>query len=1149
MSAKLGFLFLAASGLGFAQSAAITGRITDPSGGVTPQAQITVRNTDTGISRLAVSNDQGYYTVPALPPGNYEMTVEKQGFQPAARTGIRLNVDEKARIDVSLELGSVMESVQVSAQAVLLESESSTLGQLVQNKQILELPLLGRDPYALAMLVPGARTSAGLNNLPVDIITTSFASVNGSRGNQNEFLLDGAPNTSPAGNAPVVFPSVDGVQEFKVETNSFSAEYGRSAGGVFNVVTRSGGNDAHLSLYDFLRNDKLNANDYFANRSGLARPPFRYNQFGASAGGPVEIPRLYRGRNRTFFFFSWEAVRFAQGTTFSGTVPDPVQLTGDFSRLRNAAGNPVTIYDPLTTQPGSAGGFVRSPFPGNMIPANRIDPVARSLSKFWPAPNAPGNPITGVNNYAQTGANRISKDMYSFRVDHHVSGRNQFFTRFTYDDTPWIRAKAYGRDNIASPSAGPQDFGRRNAVVEDTYILNPSLLATLRYSYARLGNFRQSWSSGYDITNLGFPAGLGRQFGPPASFPVILISGFGVSSLVPNTLVGGTLGAGDLIRVGTDSHAWEAQATKSWSKHNVKAGFEFRLIRGNMLQHADQGTQFSFSPAYTQGPNPAASTATAGSALASFLLGAGNGSVNQVPALATQTLYYAGFLQDDWKAAPRLTLNLGLRYDYETPRTDRFNQFANFSYSAVPPLQAPGLNLHGALLFVGTNGLSRYQANPDRNNFAPRFGFACRLNDKTVFRGGAGLFYAPTTGIGTAADAFGTSGFSAATNEVSSVDGFTPINFLRNPYPSGVNQPTGSSLGRATLLGQSIQFFDRGNRVPYSEQWNANLQRVLPAAILLEVGYAGSHGLKFPTTLTLNQLPGSALALGNALREQVPNPFYGQIATGILATPTVARAQLLRPYPQFDNVSSANADWAASTYHALEVKLEKRYANGLTLLAAYTYSKLMDYATGTFSGEALGASTIQDWNNLRAERSVSNLDQTNRLIVNGVYELPLARHTRGAIGKIARGWELSGILSVFTGSPLGMSSSVNNTFSQGGGQRPNWNGSSPRLSNPTPDHWFDTSVFSNPPAYAFGNVSRTLSGLRGAGVRNADFAVHKNTHLREKLNLQFRAECFNLMNHPQFAPPGQSLGTAQFGVVSAQQNLPRVVQFGLKLIL
>jgi outer membrane receptor protein involved in Fe transport len=1118
-----------------AQTASVTGRITDPSGAVVPGATVTVQSVQTGVQTTVETNAEGYYHLPSLLPGSYHLTVRKAGFVPRRHTGLTLAVQQVARLDLSLEVGAVTETIEVRAQAVLLDSETSTLGQVVQGRQIVELPLLGRNPYALAGLVPGVRTAAGMNDLPVDQISTAFTSINGQRANQNEYLLDGAPNTAAAQNQPVIYANVDSVQEFKVETNSFSAEYGRAAGGVFNVVTKGGTNDHHFTVYDFFRNDKLNANDWFANRSGRRRPPFKFNQFGGTVGGPLV-------RNKTFYFGSVELVRYIQGITFTGTVPRPEQLTGDFSRTFNAAGALIQVYDPLSTRPNPAGaGSVRDPFARNVIPADRIDPVARNIAKFWPGPNTAGVALTGVNNFARTDGNRVRKDTLSLRFDHHFSERNRIFSRFSYDDSPLNRAQAYGPEFPASPGAGPQVFSRRNAIVEDVHTFSPTLLGTFRWAYARLSNFRRPRSDGFDMATLGFPAGLAQQIGDPFAFPAIIVTGFNVTGSIPNIVVGGTLGATDTIAFGMDQHTWQAQLTKTFTRHTVKTGFDYRLIRANLAQHGDQATQFSFANNWTQGPNPAQSSATAGYALASFLLGVGAGSVTPAPALAHQTTYYALFVQDDFKVTPRLTLNLGLRYDYESPRTDRFNQLTNFDYAVRPPLQAPGLDLRGALSFVGVAGASRFQSDPDRNNFAPRLGFAYKLTAKTVLRGGGGFFFAPTTGLGGASGAFGVSGFTATTTLVTSLDGITPLTFLRNPYPNGITRATGSSLGAATLLGQTISFFDRSNRVPYAEQWNFNVQRELPGAVLLDLGYAGSHGLKFAQDRVLNQIPDAALALGNDLRTQVPNPFFGQIASGPLAQRTVSRAQLLRPFPHFDAVASTNANWAASIYHALQVKVEKRYARGFTVLGAYTYSKMMDDATGQFSGEALGGGGFQNWNSLRADRSVSSLDQTHRFIVNTVWALPFGSGRRWG------GWEFGAVFSAFSGGPLGITSATNNTFSQGGGQRPDWSGRSPRLADPAPDRWFDTAVFSTPPAYRFGNAGRTFSGSRSDGTGQIDLSFHKNTRLGEKLAVQFRAEFFNLTNSPRFAPPNVNQGTNQFGVVGAQGNQPRIVQFALKL--
>jgi hypothetical protein len=775
--------------------------------------------------------------------------------------------------------------------------------------------------------------------------------------------------------------------------------------------------------------------------------------------------------------------------------------------------------------------FQRDPFPDNRIPVTRFDPVARNLIRFWPNANTAGNAITAVNNYVRTDGNRTNKDTFSVRLDHHFNSRNRIFGRVNYDDSPIDRAVAYGKDNPGSPGSGFQIFERRNGIIEDTHTFTPTLLGTFRYSFTRLGNFRTLYSQGFDPGTLGFPASFVQSV-EPRGFPVIRPTGYS------------DLGNSSIIRLGNNVHAWQAQALKTFSKHTLRTGFEFRVIQFNNYQPADASTLFTFSNTWTQGPNAAQAGPDTGHGFASFVLGIAGGSVQRVPRVAQQSRYYAVYLQDDWRLTPRLTLNLGLRYDYETPRNDRFNQLANFDFNAQPPLRGAG---PGALAYVGAGGLSRYQADPDRNNFAPRIGLALKLTPKTVVRTGGGIFFAANTGVGTGGAAFGVSGFEASTTVVTSLDGVTPVTFLSNPFPSGYNTPSGNRLGAATLLGQSIAFFDRGNRIPYSAQWNFNIQRELPGALLFEVGYAGSRGVKFPQARTLNQIPDSALALGADLRTQVPNPFFGQITSGPLSSATVARAQLLRPYPHFDAVTSSLATWAGANYHALQTKLERRYAHGLTLLASYTFSKMIDDTTGVWAGEALGGGGFQNWNNLRADRSVSELDQTHRLVLTGVYELPFGRNLRGPAGKIVKGWEIGAIASALSGGPIGIGSAVNNTFSQGGGQRPNWTGVSTRLANPTPDRWFDTAQFSNPLSYAFGNAGRTFAGSRSDGTARVDLTLSKNTPLTERMVLQFRAEFFNISNMPRFAPPNVSFGAAPFGVVSAMGDSARIVQFGLKL--
>ena len=1154
------FLILVLCGSAYAQRASLTGKISDATGAVIPGVQVTITNVNTGVSREVTSNEEGYYTIPQLQPGEYRTFIRKDGFKPLQQSGLSLQVEQVLRLDYTLEAGALTETINVAAVlAATVESETSSLGKVVDQQRIQSLPLLGRNPYSLVALVPGARPSAGLNDLPVDQISQSFVSINGARGNQNEYLLDGAPNTAAAQNQPVVFVNPDAVQEFKVETNNFTAQYGRAGGGIFNIVTRSGTNKFHGTAYNYLRNDVLNANSFFGNRAGVKKPPFRFNQFGATLGGPIDFPEKvfgplkYNGKNRSFFFFSYEAVRFSQGGTYIGTVPTLLEREGDFSQTRNAAGVVIPIYDPGTTRqnPANTAQFLRDQFPGNIIPKNRWNPVFAKMLEFVPKPNARGNPNTAAGNYVLSTANRIGKDTFSIRLDHQLNDRHRISGRFNYDNSPLSRPNFYG--NLATPTFGAQVFKRRNLGLDYTATLSSTLVANFLFSFTRLENNREAYSSGFDITSLGLPAAL-KPLLIPESFPSVQVSGMGGSFSVSNAGTGNLLGGNDLIQFGDNTGSLLTGFTKTFSRHTLKFGGETRLLRPNYRQFSDTAITFSFAQNFTQGPNPtAAAAAGTGFGFASFMLGIGGGSYARAAALAMQVKYYGGYVQDDWKITDRLTLNLGFRYEYESPRTDRYNQLANFDYSAKPPLNTPDLNLRGALSFVGVGGNPRTQWNPDRNKLAPRLGFAWKLRPGTVIRGGGGLFFAPLTGVGGSSASFGTSGFEATTTLVASLNGVTPLNYLDNPYPTGIVLPSGSSLGAATFLGQNIRFSDRDIRQSYSAQWNLNVQRELPGQMLLEVGYAGNRGLKLQQDMELNQIPDSALSLGDQLRAQVPNPFFRQITNGPLASATVARAQLLRPYPHFQSVVATNQTFASSTYHAAMVSLQRRFNRGVTLNGSYTFSKLIDVATGQFAGESLSNAGFQNWNNLRLDRSLSALDAPHRMVLNGLYSIPFGAGRRfnpkGIVGGVVNGWEVSAIYTYQSGGPLAFSSATNTTFSQGGGQRPNLIGD-PLLAmrDQKLTRWFNTAAFAAPTAYTFGSTPRSLGSVRGDGLSGIDFSVVKNTRLVEGVALQFRAEFFNLTNTVRFAPPNTSFGSAAFGQVSGQSNQPRVIQFALKLI-
>jgi outer membrane receptor protein involved in Fe transport len=1141
-----------ASQSAYAQTSRITGRVADSASAVIANADISVTNVETGGVRKTISNEDGYYSISSLQPGKYRITVRVQGFKPISQDGVTLVVDQVARIDFELEVGELTQVVNVTATAPLLDKDTSSLGQLIDGKQVVDLPMLGRNPYSLVTLVPGARAPQSLNNLPVDMFQTQFVSINGARANQNEYLLDGAPNTNPENFGPTIFPGADSVQEFKVITNNYGAEYGRAAGGVFNVVTRSGTNDFHGSVYEFLRNDTLNANEWFSNRARQKKPSFRFNQFGFTLGGPITIPKKvfgplggYEGKNRSFFFTNYEGVRQRQGVTFVGTVPTELQRRGDFSQTRNTAGQVITIYNPFTTRTVN-GQPVRDPLPDNRIPDNLIDPVAKAMLQFLPLPNTAGNPVTGVNNFTVAASQKIDKDIFTARLDHQLSDKQRLSGRYSYDNSPWNRPIVYS--NIGSPSFGAQIFTRHGLVLNDTYTFNPTTLGDFKYSFNRQGNTRFPLSNGYDLTQLGFPSTLAGSLQFP-SIPAVTITGFNVASSVPNVGTSSSLGGTDYILFGLDTHVWQASLTKTIGQHTMKTGGEFRLVRRNRAQRGDVGNNFTFTPAFTQGPNPTTASVAAGYSFASFMLGTPNsGQIIIIPSLALQTTSYALYWQDDYKVTPKLTLNLGVRYDYESPNTERYNQLTNFDFNGVPPLTAPGLNLKGGLAFAGVNNIERGHFEPDRNNFAPRFGFAWNVASKTVVRGGAGLFIVPNFAFSAA----GNSGFTATSGFVPSLDGVTPLNLLRNPYPQGIRQPTGSSRGLGTLLGEDVIFVDRNLRSPYTGQWNLNIQQELPGKLRLEAAYVGSRGVKLYSDRQLNQLPDSALSLGNALREQVPNPFFGQITSGALAGRTVARGQLLRPFPHFQSVVATGSSCGSSGYHSLQIKGERQFAGGFTLLGAYSFSKLIDDVTGAFAGEAISGLAFQNNNNLRAERSISALDVPQRLTLTYIWELPFGpgkgRLTKGWASKVLGGWQTEAILNFSDGNILGITSAANTTFSFGGGQRPNWNGQNPTIDNPTIDKWFDTSAFSQPPQYTFGNAPRTIPGLRNHGVKNIDFSALKNTQIGEKVNAQFRAEFFNLFNTPRFGLPNTQFGSPSFGTVSNVINSPRIIQFALKLM-
>ncbi|MBI1898372.1 MAG: carboxypeptidase regulatory-like domain-containing protein [Acidobacteria bacterium] len=1149
-SAAALLLSCAAACLAQSTTAQITGRISDQSGALVPAAAITVANVNTGITSSTESNELGNYSVPLLPPGTYRITAQKEGFKPRTQTGVELQVNQTARVDFVMELGTLAEAVEVVAAAPLLAQQTSSLGQVVDNTKIVNMPLNGRSPFRLVQLTPGVLSSPAASgqfgDVAVNTNQDSDFSINGGQAHHAEVQIDGVPATAGFNDSLTTIPSVDATQEFKVESNNLSAEWGRFSGGVVNVSTRSGTNDLHGSLYEFLRNSALDANAFFNNRAGQQKPPFRMNQFGFAAGGPVWLGRLYNGRNRTFFFADYQGTRWRRGDVFITTLPAELERAGNFTQSFDQQRRMIRIYDPLTTRldPNRPGQYIRDPFPGNVIPSSRIDPVAQKISTYYPTPNTPGDPVTHVNNFVSNASRLIDKTDLGIRIDHNFSERFRLFGRVGIANTDLAQPDVFGNPASGGPgNVGTTVFHNRTGVLDQTTILSPTSILGIRYGFARWFQGRTTRSYGFDQRTLGFPEALVSQFQLPL-FPAISVQGF--SGMAGNSYYFN----------GNDKHTLLASFTRISGRHNLKIGSDIRLHRINLVSITAGGGSYSFNRNFTRGPDPNRSTTDAGSGFASLLLGVpASGSANTTAGVSLQNWYFAGYIQDDIRVSSRLTLNLGLRFETETPYTERRNQLVWFD----PAIQSPAANsqfpaLTGGLRFAGPD--SRYVYDWDKNNVAPRFGFAYTVTPKTVFRAGAGLFY---SALEVSPDRTGFSpswGFSATTPFVGSLDGLTPIRYLRNPFPDGLVQPTRDSLGAATFLGQNLRVWDRHARTPYAAQWNANLQQQLPGEILIDVAYSANRGIKLARERNLNALAPEHLELGTGLQRTVDNPFASKIPSGVLSQPRVATQRLLVPYPQFTGVTVENSTSGNSIYHSMQLKVEKRYRQGVSFLLSYTAGKTISDTLKALTdfGSYVQSPNVQNWYDLRSERSLSEFDVSRSLALSYVLDLPIGpgkrfvNSTRGLPARLLEGWRVGGITTYQTGVPLALTTTV-----AGIGNRPNSTGSSAEITadrsrGEAISRWFDTSAFTQPPPFSLGNVSRTLPDVRAPSYTNLDLSLMKDTRLNEQMQLQFRAEAFNLRNTPSLWKPNTSFDSLQFGQISQTFALPRVLQFSLKLL-
>jgi Carboxypeptidase regulatory-like domain/TonB dependent receptor len=1120
-----------------AQTAQLTGIVTDSNSAVVNGVMVTAENLSTGLTKKAVTNEEGNYQILFLPPGPYRITVQMKGFRPLLREGVTLQVDQVARLDFELQVGEVTQTVSVTAEAPLLDSQTSSLGEVVNSRTAESLPLNGRNVLQLVGLTPGINTTPSYRNAATSngSIPSNAFSANGGRNVSSEILVDGSSQIVMGYNQPAYVPNPDAVLEFKVQTNNLSAEYGRTGGAVINVVSRAGTREFHGVLFEFLRNDAFDAADFFANLNNQPKSTLRYNQFGGTLGGPLFTPRFGEGgpiinkdRDKTFFFFSYEGLRRTVGSNTFFTVPTSKMKQGDFSEIS------ANIYDPMKTNAQGR----RTAFPNNRIPEERIDPVAARIVRFYPEPN-----LLGVtNNYFSQAATRGTDNNYSIRVDRIISPRQNFFGRFSISNFHNLLANHY--NNLASPNAGVDNSRNRSISLDDNYTVGGWVLHG-NYGYAYHSNPRSSTTDNFNLTSLGFPGSI-DNYAQFHVFPRIEPAGYGALGGDPTFIIGNKF----------ETHTLTGDLSKAFGSHLIKTGGVYRINRvSNFRPNAPAGV-YTFNEAFTR---EVFNGNVGGHPIASMLLGAmAGGRIQNEPALALQVLYGAVFVQDDWRVTNRLTLNLGLRWDSDRPLTERFDRTSWFDFDAVVPIDVPRLPpLRGGLVYAGRDGRPRGNKDPDNNNFAPRVGLAFKVTNALVVRSGFGVFFNSSTGIGPGSGSTGALGFNAVTPVVTSNNGGrTPATMLSNPFPNGFNFPNESPVDLRAQIGQGIGAQVRSDRTPYSMQWNLNLQYELPGQMLLDAAYAGNAGVKLLAQAELNQLPDEYLALGDALNQTIDNPFYGLLPANVaLGAPTITEGQLLRPFPHLTGLTHTWGSLAHSSYHALQFKFRRRFSGGMQFLTAYTWSKTLDDFSSVAGFLNLQNPGYTNNNKRNLDKSLSAQDIPHRFVVNYQWELPFGKGKKlfnrdGVMNTLLGGWSLNGVTTIQSGVPISIGSVANTTNSYGGGQRPDATGISSITEGGAKERypqWIDPAAFVNPPRYQFGTVGRFLPDNRGPHYFASDLSVLKEFRFSETKRLQFRAEFFNVFNQVNFRnPSGLTFGRPDFGRIT-DAEAARIIQFGLKL--
>jgi hypothetical protein len=1168
-------------------TAALSGTVSDPSGARVPKATVKLTNAQQGISRASSAGAAGEFSFALLPTGTYTVEASASGFKTTRQTGIVLNAGDSLTENIQLSIGT-SEQVMVSETGTQLQTEDANVGTEIAQKQVDELPLNFRNVLGLVLL------NSSVNNQTQQQLLAaggaedtadqdlSFMSFGGGFFGTTAFLLDGGWNVAGGWGGTIYVPAVDTTQEFKVTTNSFSAEYGWSTGNVVNMITRSGTSDVHFTLSEYLRNNDLDANTYFRNLSHLPITPDHRNQFAAAGGGPLYIPGIYRQRAKTFFFTNYEGLRLNNAGTYGANVPTTQQEGGDFSaqlgaQLSGAAGtdslgrpvyagaiyNPYTTRQVLATSGPNAGKMVtiRDPYPGNKIPssgAGAIDALAAKFAagNYWPAPKNP----TSQFNYNVSGSQSTQSNEYGIRIDHHFNANTSMYGRWSRKwETKAGSPAYYGADDVAGPEVYNPD-NRYSIATGASHIFSPTFVLNGAVEFNRWTEGNDTQSFGFKSSALGLP-GIIDTYSP--QFPQV---GFGASNYAP---LGATTGFGQASFANNAGSA-SIDLNKMHKAHSLSFGYMGAVI--DIYGGRIAPTQFNFSNAMTSGPDPNNAT-TAGDAFASFMSGAGTGGSTGFNAFPASSYYlHGGYLQDNWKVARKLTLNLGFRYELQTPITARANDQAYFDFHALNPISAAaGVPAYGEIVYATPGHRNLYNFNWD--DVAPRIGFAYNVAPKLVLRGGFGLYYSRNF--------FGNGpnpGYSQSTNWTPSVNGITVVQPLAQAFSTGVLPVTGNALHGLTNVGQGGGGVDPYHPDPRIKQFMVGFQYAFTPNDLLDVNYVGNRGTRIILEgMNYGQLNPQYLSMGSALNNPVANPFAAAMnalnlptSSCGLSSPTVSQAQLLEPYPEFCGGAPASQETAGfSSYNSLQASFTHRVSWGLIFMASYTYAKFLDDTDGAeqWANISSGGASIRNYYDLKADKSVDGTDVPQSLALNYVYELPVGRgkkfgsNMNPIADEIVGGWQVSGITHVQAGFPLSINANNNGASLWGGNQHANLTGAAMKgtgqcgagTSNPisvgTKYCFFNPAAFSQAPAYTFGSAPRYFSNLRAPGFVDEDLGIQKWFNITEKFRLQFTAQLFNAFNHANFDSPDVNLGDAgtTMGESSNTQG-PRQVQLSLKLV-